>query len=342
MNRTRWRPRRPLWGGSVRSLFLGALVVGLLLPGVSAAQRRGPGDGAVAVDSALVAPELGLAFAMRPGGGIEALDLASGNVRWRSEKAGRPLAIVEGRLVAQAEPGGAGSLELVVLETRNGMERSSTRVPIEQSVTASVADNAGGSFRAWAEASGSQLAVRWHHSALSSTGSAQGYLPAATEGQAPSLGGGEASFTVAGASLQLDQVNPLRPTAEQAVGRPALEEVSVAAVRSSGRQLLSADGRHVLISERIPSAEFRMDHNRWNVFDRESGAKLGSFRSVVSSAPFVVLGRTLYYTSPPHVDRRGERLARRGAMLRAVDLGSGNEVWAKAVRDSSFRGPFPP
>ena len=340
MNRTRWRPRRPSWGRSVRSFFLSALVVALLLPSVNAAQR--PGPGAVAVDSALVAPDLGLAFVMRPGGGIEALDLASGDVRWRSEKAGRPLAVVDGRLVAQAEPGGAGSLALVVLETRNGTERSSTRVPIEQSVTASVADNAGGSFRAWADASGSQLAVRWQHSTLSSTGGAQGYLPAATEGQAPSIGGGEASFTVAGASLQLEQVNSLRPTAEQAVGRPALEEVSVAAVRSSGRQLLSADGRHVLISERIPSAEFRIDHNRWNVFDRETGAKVASFRSVISAAPFVVVGRTLYYTSPAHVDRRGERLVHRGAMLRAVELGSGNELWAKTVRDSSFRGPFPP
>jgi len=338
VNRTRWRPRRPLWGGSVRTAFLLALLVALLLPTVSAAA---PGDAAAAVDNAIVAPRLGLAFVMRQGGGVEALDLASGAVRWRSDKAARPLALVGGRLVAQAEPGGAGALALVMLDARNGAQRSSARVPIDAAVTASAIDSAAASFRAWAEASGSQLAVSWEHSSLSG-GTAQGYLPASSEGQAPSVGGGEASFTVAGSSLQLEEVNALSPTAERSVRRPALEEVSVAAVRSSGRQLLSADGRHVLVGERIASAEFRIDHHRWNVFDRESGAKLGSFRSVVSSAPFVVVGRTLYYTSPGYVDRRGDKLVRRSPMLRAVDLGSGNELWVKSVRDPAFRGPFPP
>ena len=90
------------------------------------------------------------------------------------------------------------------------------------------------------------------------------------------------------------------------------------------------------------SAEFRIDQHRWNVFDRASGAKLGSFRSVVSAAPFVVVGRTLYYTSPPHQMRRGDKMLRRGTMLRAVDLGAGTEAWTKAVRDPAFHGPFPP
>jgi hypothetical protein len=327
-----------LWGGSVRTAFLYTLLAALLLPTVSVAA---PGDDAAVVDSALLAPRLGLAFVMRPGGGVEALDLASGAVRWRSDKAARPLALVGDRLVAQAEPGGPGALALVMLDTRNGVERSSARVPIDAAVTASTNDSAGTTFRAWADASGSQLAVSWEHSSLSG-GASQGYLPAASEGQTPSVGGGEASFTVQGSSLQLEEVNALSPTVERSVRRAALEEVSVAAVRSSGRQLLSADGRHVLVSERVASAEFRMDHHRWSVYDRESGAKLGSFRSIVSSAPFVVVGRTLYYTSPSHVLRRDERLARRSAMLRAVDLGSGNELWAKSVRDPAFRGPFPP
>ena len=133
MNRTRWRPRRPLWDGSARSLFLVTLLAALLLPSVSVAQRS---VDAVAVQNAVVAPRLGLAFVMKTGGGIEALDLASGAVRWRSDKAARPLALAGDRLVAQAEPGSAGSLALVLLDTRNGAARSSTRVPIDAAVTA--------------------------------------------------------------------------------------------------------------------------------------------------------------------------------------------------------------
>lgn len=338
MNRTRWRPRRPSWAGSVRSHFLFVLLAALLLPSVSFAALGGD---AVIVADAVVAPELGLAFVMRTGGGIEALDLASGAVRWRSNEATRPLALMGNRLVAQAEPGGAGSLELVTLDALNGAARAKSRVPIEENVTASPVDTARATFRAWAEASDSRLTVRWEHSSLSASGVPQGYLPAADDGQAPSMGGGEASFTTGASSLRLESVDALRPMTDQAVARPGLLEASVAGIRGD-RQFLSADGRHVLVSERVASAEFRIDQHRWNVFDRESGAKLGSFRSVVSAAPFVVVGRTLYYTSPPHVVRRGEKLARRGALLRAVDLGSGNEVWTKAVRDSAFRGPFPP
>ena len=79
---------------------------------------------------------------------------------------------------------------------------------------------------------------------------------------------------------------------------------------------------------RVVAALIAVSTDASNVFDRASGAKLGSFRSVVSAAPFVVLGRTLYYTSPPHLSRRGDKLVRRGAMLRAVDLGAGTEAWA--------------
>ena len=338
MNQSKWRPRRPLWGGSVRTRFLHALLAILLLPSVSAAA---PADDAASIDSVVVSPRLGLAFAMRAGGGIEAIDLASGAVRWRSDKAVRPLAVAGNRLVAQADPGGAGALALVTLDTRNGAERAKARVPIDAAVTATPVDTAGATFRAWAAASGAGVVVRWEHSSLSGGASAQGYLPAADEGQAPSVGGGEATVSVGASSMQVEAVGGLRATTEQSAIRPALQEATVAGI-SGERQFLSADGRHVLVADRARSAEFRMDQHLWNVFDRSTGAKLGSFRSVVSAAPFVVIGRTLYYTSPPHVARRGEKLVRRGAMLRAVDLGSGSELWAKTVRDSAFRGPFPP
>jgi hypothetical protein len=302
-----------------------------------------PQDGAVSLEGALLVPRLGLGFAMRPGGGIDAVELGDGRVRWHSDQATRPLAVLGDRLVAQADSLHAGSLELVTLDARDGAARASLRVPIAAGVTATAVDSPAGSFRVWAAAADSRLVVRWEHSASSATGPAQGYLPAESEGQVPSVGGGEAVVSVEGSSLRLESASRLRRTAAEAEERPGLEEVSAAAAEGgAGRRFLSADDRHVLVSERVESAEFTLHQHRWTVYERASGARLGALRALVSATPFVVVGTALYYTAPPHVVRREGRLARRGATLRAVDLQSGAEVWAKAVRDSAFRGPFPP
>ena len=75
-----------------------------------------------------------------------------------------------------------------------------------------------------------------------------------------------------------------------ATERPALQELREPAVAAAGgRQWLSADGRHVLLSERA-SADSGVHRHRWTVYERGSGARLGAMPALVSATPFLVVG----------------------------------------------------
>jgi hypothetical protein len=338
----RW-PTRPFGDECALRTVLSLLIL-LLLPGLALGESRSmrpvSDPAAALLDGAVVSPRHGLAYVMRPGGGIDALELASGKVRWHSDGAAKPIAMVQNRLVAQAENGAAKQLELVVLDARTGAARESTRVPLPAGVKASVVDVPGGSFRVRADSADSQLVVRWESSGAAAGDPARGYLPADGEGQSPSVASGEALVDF---SASKARVQPLTAAASAAPERPALQELFTPAIAAAGgQQWLSADGRHVLVSERAELTEFSLNRHQWTIYERASGARLGSMPSLLTAAPFLVVGRTLYHASPPHAMQQAGRLVERPTSLRAVDLTNGAELWNAEVRDSAFRGPFPP
>jgi len=299
------------------------------------------------LEGVVIAPRLGTAYLMRPGGGINAVDLASGAVRWRSDSAAKPLALAGDRLIAQADSRGANALELVALDARSGAARDSVRISLPEGIAATVVDTAASSFRVQADTSGTQLVVRWESTV---NAPAQGYLPADDEGQAPTGGptvvAGSAVLDLASASLRVKDEPAVRLASSATLSRAALEELQAPAVAgASGRQLLSADGRHVLVTEPMKGAGSTLYRHQWTVYERASGARLGSVPALVSAAPFLVVGKTLYHVAPAHaVVREGRErgFAEHPAALRAVNLATGAEVWTKAVGETSFRGPFPP
>ena len=335
MNDSRRWPLRPGPGRRVLSLTpvlaLALAVSALAVPAEQGAALR---------DGVLVAPARGLAYVMRPGGGIDAVDLASGAVRWHSDAASKPLVLAGNRLVAQAESA-AGTLDVVALDAQGGARGASTRVPLPAGVAASVVDTAQRSFRVYAGGAGPQLVVQWESSAVAAVDAPQGYLAAEETGQAPSIGG-SALVTVDG-SLVEGKATP-SAAATAAVNRPELQELSAPLAKAvSGRQFLSADGRHVLVAQMVDRGDpSNVYSRRWTIYDRESGARLGSVPALAAAAPFVVRGATLYHVEPAFATRRDGRLVNHPASLRAVDLRSGNELWKVTIRDSDFHGPFPP
>ncbi|HEX5758213.1 MAG TPA: PQQ-binding-like beta-propeller repeat protein [Thermoanaerobaculia bacterium] len=291
----------------------------------------------------MLAPRHGLAYVMRPGGGIVAIELASGKVRWRSDLAAKPLALDGDRLVAQAQSRD-NALDLVVLDARSGAARGTMRMALPAGVAASVVDTPAGSFRVQAAREASGLVVRWESVAAAGAGPAQGYLPAVNEAQAPSV-----SPTVITGAAVLDLTAPsMRMQAEPSVvtGKsPTLKRASLEELRAetgAGRQFLSVDGRHYLVTEPVKSAEFTLYKHRWTVYERAGGARLGSVPALAAATPFLVVGKTLYHTAPAHVLLKEGKLAEQATSLRAVNLASGAEQWSTAVRETSFRGPFPP
>jgi len=344
VNQSKRRPFRPSWGQCIPAIFLLPVFVVLLLPSAALGQPQSmraafPDHGIALLEGVVIAPQLGLAYLMRPSGGIDAVDLARGTVRWHSDSGAKPLALSGNRLIAQAESRGAGTLELVALDTRNGSARDAVRVSLPAGIMATVVDTPAGSFRIRADSADSELVVRWEATGMTV---AQGYLPAADDGLAPSVAAGQAVLDLASPSLRVKAEPAVDIVHSDSLARAALQEVRTPIVAGEGRQMLSADGRHVLVTEPLAAAELTLDRHRWTLYERAGGARLGSVPAMVSATPFLIVGSVLYHTAPAYAVRRDGKFVEQQAALRAVNLKTGAEMWKVTARETAFKGPFPP
>lgn len=317
---------------TVRAGLALALLV-LLAPGASMAAGdplRSLYDGVV-VDSAS-----GAAYVMSPRGGVDALELATGNVIWNSRDAAKPLLIKDGKLLAQARPGKDGELVVVALDAKAGKPAGRVDIEIPGFVRANVLDGPSRKFRAQAfEAADGAVVVTW----TAEEGRAlQGLVEpeedgtpvqdAAAAAKTPTLSGAVKIDVAAGRAVPVSGAEPRSLTAQ------------VAGDAIDARQIRSIDGRHILRSERNPEGGL-WNRYRWTITDA-AGVKLGSVEAPVSMAAFVVSGNQLFYVAQPSVRREENKLVEQPLRLRALDLRTGAELWASAVVDSTYRGPFPP
>jgi outer membrane protein assembly factor BamB len=317
-----------------------ALVAGLLAPAAAMAYAPALHDG-VLIDAAA-----GAAYVMSPKGGIEALELATGNVLWKSLDAGKPLLVQNGTLVAQAAPDGPGKLVLVALDARRGATRERVNVPIPASLRANLADGPSQSFRTQAFAAEGSVVVTW---TAEDGRTLRGVLPPTEESTSNDSAAPVNETAAAKAGPQ-----PLRGAARldlgtgQAVAMKYEEALQAQAVSvrtpfnraADLQQLGSLDGKHILSSERSKSGSLAARY-RWTVTDK-AGATVGTVEAPVSMAPFVVSGTRLFYVAQPLVRKEGTRMVQEPLRLRSLDLQTGTELWNQPVIDSTYRGPFPP
>jgi hypothetical protein len=106
-------------------------------------------------------------------------------------------------------------------------------------------------------------------------------------------------------------------------------------------QFLSADGRHVLSSQRVAD-DPAWDKYTWTIFERESGRRVGEIRMHLRYVPFFVDGTRVIYQTPPYERREGPSMRQEPLQLRAADLDDGAEVWHQPVRDTVDREAPPP
>lgn len=273
----------------------GALaLLALTVPGMSVAAALHDG---VVIDGEA-------AYVMSPKGGIDAIDLATGKVMWKSAEAAKPLLVKDGALLAQARPGKAGKLVVMKLDTRAGVARGRVDVAIPEDIRANVFDGPSRKFRAQALATSDGVVVSW----AADEGIAQGAV---------------------GLDLAMGKAVPLE------------EAQAVTSIRTSGRdrELASIDGRHILRSERLEAT--LGNRYRWTVTDA-TGTKIAAIDAPVSMAHFVVSGNRLLYVAQPSARKVGSQLVQEPMRLRALDLESGVELWSAPITDSEYRGPFPP
>lgn len=107
-------------------------------------------------------------------------------------------------------------------------------------------------------------------------------------------------------------------------------------------QLFSANRQYLLVSSQTDQTPGGWDRYLWSIFSLEFGELVGTMRYHRSADHFSVIGSTLLHLARPFGRRVGDEWIEEPLKLRAVDLGSGTELWSVPLRDTSYRGPRPP
>lgn len=328
---------------------LSGVAIALIAVLAHAQTQASRGSGVALADGVVIDAARQTAYLMSSAGGIDAVDLATGAVRWTSTAAQRPLLVTGDRLVAQRRPDAPGALELVVLDVgAAGRQVLTARLDLPSGLWGTVQDRLGASFHArGAEVDGEGI-IAWEALLTDAT---QGYRPGLEESMAPSVDtadvgdlrreDGPRRLTGA-ARLDLASGRLLPLSAGRAVPerRPYLD----LAPRTSPteRTYRSADRRHLLTSDRSEDADVG-GRFQWTLTEEAGGAAVGSVETEVTAAPFLVVGSTLLYEAGPSLRRADDGdWDDRPRQLRAVDLARGAELWSRDLLDPEYRGPFPP
>jgi hypothetical protein len=289
------------------------------------------------------------AYVMSVEGGIDAVDLNAGGKLWNNKASARPLTVAGRRLVSQAELSGAeNSMKLVVLESATGAELTTGTKGLPQGVEASVVETLKGEFIAEAAPAGENAVVTWKFLERP----LRGMLPARdrrAQEKATDLtllkqttGGDDATS----GAFQLN----LTTGATSAVADPNfLHSLEItASLRDEKRmadlpdgQVLSADGRHVLVSRPAGDAQ-AWERYIVTVYERDTRRRVGEFRTHFSVTSFFVSGSLIVFDTEAYVQTTPDGSTTEPLKLRAVDLATGKEVWSRPIRDTAYRGPSPP
>lgn len=339
-------------GTAHRSVRRGAVALAAAL---LVAQAAGAAAAPMLHDGVVLAPEHGVVYLMTPEGGIDGVELETGAVSWRTTEAAKPLALAGRLLIAQAEATSPGELPIATFDTaRAGTPRSVLSIALPEGLRARVDQGLGRIFRVRAEVAGASAAiVDW--SAASEARS--GLSPEVVDPRiAPVMDGvqaadqtvkrmvGVGAVQSGTALLDLDG-GTIGLTAKATAAAPAPALIELGAGEGlpgvGGRQFLSVDRRHVLASARR-AGDATGARYLWTVYERSSGARVGQIASRFSAAPFFVSGESVLFASSPHSWRHEGEWTDAALSLRSIDLASGVERWSHEIRDTMYRGPFPP
>lgn len=326
----------------------------------------------------VVDPDRQEAYVMSPEGGIVAVGLADGTPIWHTSQADKPLTISGELLVGQAEaPGPANELRIVTLDTRRGGQQvSEALIDLPPGVQPMIDASLNRSFTAEAQPEPAAAAVSWEFTEQPLRGMPPG-PPEVLPGEAPPAVSAASPPATGPATIAPSLVGAPEPVSEPIIVRgstrvdlssgtvTATEAARIPAAAgpppvpagdSAGAsdlepdatlpgialpQFLSADGRHVLSSQRVAN-DPEWNKYLWTVFERDSGRRVGELRMFVRYVPFFVADTRMIYQTPLFSSRQGTQMVQEPLQLRATDLSTGAPLWSQPVRDTVDRDPPPP
>ena len=283
----------------------------------------------------------GSVYIMSPKDGIDAVDIATGETRWNSKEAAKPLLVSGNRLVAQAREKSPKSnkLELVVLDiAAKGKRLSSSELELPNGVRAIVDEQLGIKFDVLASQKNDEIFISWKFTfnpimlrGARLDDDVEKKLAIQTENGTFKLD------AATGKTTKVNQSNIKFPESAKTIELKNKTRLA----NISGRQFLSIDEKTILNSERIANDSKWLKY-RWQLYDRNTGKLLGKFEHFSAYAPFSVFNSIIVYETQPFLLRSGKEVINEERKVHALNLQNGQELWSWLVRDTKYRGPFPP
>jgi hypothetical protein len=272
---------------------------------------------------------------MRATGGIEAVDILSGDTRWSNADADLPLMVDGDRLLALHGPAKRGLLPVSIIALDDGDTLAQRFGPLPLPARALVDDRLGERFSATAADGGT--ALDWHYHSERIKGALQLEQTPLLEAQNRGKPTEEPLEVVDLAGRVSVDWGTAAVTAVAGATPKALQAAAVELdPRADGaRRFRSGSGTHELASQRLDDGRFR-----WQI-GKLDGARLGEIVSDYSYLAFEVHQHALLFVTPLRVDRVEQEIVVSMPTLVAHDLRDGRRLWAREIRDTEFRGPYP-
>ncbi len=329
------------------------------------------------VPGVVVEPGRGIVYVMRPGGGIEALDVGDGRLQWASSRADQPLFVSGNALFAMIETA-AGALAAAKLDPANGLPPAKAGeplvLPLPAGVTAGIDRSLEHDFTLAVGTVADEIHLTWEFRVRTVTGFAS---PDASSSERRETG----VFRFLGDSFEAISPESMIALAEtwpaevealsEAIRKQPLRAGNVIAIAEQrygpdqlvlrrwragdgepleeqllyvGRALAvlgSCDERHVVVAIANPEGAAARPYVLRYV-EIASAALLAELPSSRSAGPFCIAGTRLLRLSQPERRRVDGTMVATPLEIAAFDLGSGELAWRRPVRDTAFRGAPPP
>jgi hypothetical protein len=323
----------------------------------------------------------GRIYLMNPQDGIDAVEFTSGKLLWTTKAAAKPLAVFDDRLVAQAEATkGSPGLQIVLMDTtHNGRVESTISLPMPAGVMPRIDEGQDTSSTVDAQLEPQGLLVTWSVSSRKMSGIARpGPPPEHKDSGAAliSLQGHQVKTLTsdeAAAMLRSGSAKPPRLSGNEGLYFPPQEAdgffVSLKLGPASAGQpvvlkrwkaetgaplpdvdlglgyaawSISADGTFFLIAKTVGVDGTGVMNYLWSIYAIASGARVAEIKLPQAATAFFVADSILAYTSVPRARRVMGSWQKEPLEVRALNIKSGLELWKRAVRETGYRGAYPP
>lgn len=314
---------------------------------VAAAPAVATSTGVVVAPGVVVDPTTSTAFVMAPERRVVAIDTTLGASRWTSDAASVPLHVVGGAVIASGEGADtAQTLDILSLDAATGTVGTATQVDLPRALHTHVDQSLGKAFDTQVTLDGGDIVLAWKAYVSDIRGVGPKFDPEALiqpraqkvqAGRVERLGGEVALDLDAGTWRPLTTEKSAHFQRRRAIdagkGIVLIGDERLPGI--DGHQYLSADGRHVLASERLDGLVWR-----WRILDR-AGELIATFDRPQARTPFVVVDDTVLSVTTASASRDANGTPTfRGPQLVGLDT-NGGERFTVALRDTTFRGPFP-